>query len=87
MDYDYGGMHGSGWGLMLLMMLVFWGLLVALIVWLARSRDSDSSSSEPRRPGSPTAEDVLALRYARGDIDEEEFERRRAALERAAAGL
>jgi putative membrane protein len=86
MDYDYGGMHGSGWGLMVVMMLVFWGLLVALIVWLLRSRDSGPSAGT-RRPGTPSAEDVLALRYARGEIDEEEFERRRSALERAAAGL
>jgi putative membrane protein len=85
MDYDYGGMHGSGWGLMVVMMLVFWGLLVALIVWLLRSRDSGPSGT--RRPGTPSAEDVLALRYARDEIDEEEFERRRSALERAAAGL
>jgi putative membrane protein len=88
MDYDYGSMHGSGWGLMVLMMLVFWGLLVALVVWLLRStRTADPTTTGVRRTGSPSPEDVLAHRYARGEIDEDEFERRRAALERAAAGL
>jgi putative membrane protein len=80
-------MHSGGWVVMVLMMLVVWGLLVALIVWLARgSRGSDASPSTPRT-GSPSPEDVLGQRYARGEIDDDEFERRRAALERAAAGL
>jgi putative membrane protein len=84
MDYDYGGMHGGGWAVMVLMMVVFWALLAALVWWLVRgSRDGDAVV---RRTG-PSPEDVLAQRYARGEIDDEEFERRRAALERAAAGL
>lgn len=84
-DYEYGGMHGSG--LMVLLMLVFLGLLAALVVWLVRSSRAGDSIPVARRPGSPSPEDVLAQRYARGEIDDEEFERRRAALDRAAAGL
>ena len=87
MDYDYSGMHGGGWGLMVLMMLVFWGLLVALTVWLVRSSRSGNQAHVPRRTGRPLPEDVLADRYARGEMDDDEFERRRSALEQAAAGL
>jgi putative membrane protein len=87
MDHDYGSMYGGGWVLMVLMMLVVWGLLVALILWLVRGARSSDEAPASRRVGSRAADDVLAQRYARGEIDDDEFERRRAALERAAAGL
>jgi putative membrane protein len=69
------GMHPmawmwGAWGLgMMLMMLVFWGLVIAGIVlgirWLARRGDG-------RRPDS--ALEILRQRYARGEINREEFE-------------
>ena len=66
------GMNGWGWGLMALAMVVFWGLVIAgvvVLVWYLR-RDDRS------RAQSPTAEQILADRFARGDIDEEEYHRR-----------
>lgn len=64
----------GGWIAMSLMMLVFWGVPIALVVWLIRS------SFHPRQaagaPPRSSAEQVLAERYARGEIDEEEFTRR-----------
>lgn len=64
----------GGWLAMSLMMLVFWGVPIALVVWLIRS------SFHPRQAAGTTprssAEQVLAERYARGEIDEEEFTRR-----------
>ena len=66
------GMNGWGWGLMAFGMLVFWGLLIAGLVVLVRYLRPD-----PRdRSQSPTAEQILGERYARGDIDEEEYRRR-----------
>jgi putative membrane protein len=57
---------------MMLMMLVFWGLIIVGLVlgirWLV------SQGHESR---SDTAMDVLRQRYARGEIDKEEFEARR----------
>ena len=64
----------GGWLVMSLMMLVFWGVPIALVAWLIRS------SLHPRQAAGTTsrssAEQVLAERYARGEIDEEEFTRR-----------
>jgi len=71
-------MWGGGYGVFGgLMMLVFWGVLIALIVvavkWLLDSQGG--------RRGRRDALDILRERYASGEIDEEEFDRRRKALE------
>jgi putative membrane protein len=76
---DWGwGMHPmpwmwGAWGLgMMLMMLVFWGLVIAGVVlavrWLTRQGD---------RSGPDRALDIVRERYARGEIDKEEFEAKR----------
>lgn len=72
------GMHpmwwiGGVWGIgMMLMMLVFWGLVIAGLVvgirWLVRS----AGDSRP-----DAALEILRQRYARGEISKEEFEARR----------
>jgi putative membrane protein len=68
-----------GWFFMTLMMLVFWGGLVALVVWAVRSfvgpKTPDRSGE---RPSNAIA--ILQERFAKGEIDQEEFERRRAVL-------
>ena len=68
---------GSGgwvsWVAMSLMMLAFWGGLVALIVWLLRG------SGEPRDDRGD-AESILDERFARGEIDAEELRTKRTAL-------
>ncbi len=71
-----------GWGHMLfggLMMLVFWGGIILLIVlgvrWLGRGPESDSGSR-----ARPTPLEILEERFARGEIDKEEFEERRRML-------
>ena len=57
---------------MMLMMLMFWALVITGLVlgirWLAR---------QGRREGPDRALDILRERYARGDINKEEFEARR----------
>lgn len=62
------GMWGA-WGLaMMRMMMVFWGLIIAGLVLTIRWLMS------PRRDaGSDAALDLLRQRYARGEIDREEF--------------
>ncbi len=54
-------------------MVLFWGAIIALIVWgitkLTKGRDSGPSSSEK---GSPL--DIAKERYARGEISKEEFQ-------------
>ncbi len=73
--YGYGGpgFFGMGFG-----MLLFWGLLVVglvvLVRWLAGTgsnrRDTDPSPNA-------TALEILAQRYARGEIDRTEYEQKR----------
>jgi putative membrane protein len=76
-------MDGNGWDWIggVLMMLVFWGGLAAVIVFLVRaSAGRPSQGSEPH--GRPDAYEILAERFARGEISEEEFNDRRRVLER-----
>ena len=82
MMYDGDG-RGGGWVLgMVLMMMLFWGSIVALI-WvglrsLVHHPAGPPASTEPARPD---ARDVLALRLARGEIEPEEYQRRLAVLD------
>ena len=67
------------WVVMTLMMVIFWGGLVALVVWLVRSLPArDRVATAPPPPA--RADDLLAERFARGEIDEDEFARRRKVL-------
>jgi len=70
--YEYWGMHHmwGPWGIgMMLMMLVFWGLVIVALVlgirWLV---------TQGRESRSDSALDVLRQRYARGEIDKDQFE-------------
>jgi putative membrane protein len=61
------------WGLgMMLMMVVFWGVIIAGIVLGIRWLSAQGGGSSPDR-----ALEILRQRYARGEIDREEFEARR----------
>lgn len=78
-------MWGDGWGGWItgaLMMLIFWGGLVALVVLLVRGFGARPGRGE-EKPSRPDAREILAERFARGEISEEEFEQRRRVLERA----
>ena len=77
-------MWGDGWGGWIagaLMMLIFWGGLVALVVLIARGFGAHPSRGEEKQRG-PNAREILAERFARGEISEDEFEQRRRVLER-----
>ncbi|MEO6084008.1 MAG: SHOCT domain-containing protein [Umezawaea sp.] len=76
MMYWYGnGMGGWGYAVMTIGMVLFWAVAilggVALVRHLARPTGTTRGSA---------AEQVLAERFARGEIDEEEFTKRRKAL-------
>ncbi|QEA40758.1 SHOCT domain-containing protein [Pistricoccus aurantiacus] len=71
-------MGNYGWGHMLfggLMMVLFWGTVIALAVFLVRGlvRGRDNAISHQR----PTALELLQERYARGEIDQQEYEQRK----------
>jgi putative membrane protein len=67
--------EGMGWWMVFggIWMLVFWGAIIALIVWGARklTERSDSGRSTTEKPD-PL--DIAKERYARGEISKEEFE-------------
>ncbi len=69
--YDWGMHYMWGtWGIgMMLMMLVFFGLVIAALVlgirWLV---------TQGRESRSDSALDILRQRYARGEIDKDQFE-------------
>ncbi|MGT2504569.1 SHOCT domain-containing protein [Bradyrhizobium guangxiense] len=69
-----GGMMGWGYGALgisnMILWIVFVGLVVAAVAWLVRRLPLDAHQSYGRRsPGL----DALEERYARGEIDRDEF--------------
>ena len=77
---------GHSWGDWLWMglsMLVFWGGLVTVVVLAVRAFGGRSSPRDEERVKDARA--ILAERFARGEISEEEFEHRSQVLERRAA--
>ncbi len=76
---DNSDMHdfGAGWWIvMMLGMLIFWGLVIAGVVWLVRELSGRRPDRDSERPL-----DVLQRRLAEGDISVEEYEQRRETLE------
>ncbi|GAA0229682.1 hypothetical protein GCM10009527_027740 [Actinomadura nitritigenes] len=74
--------HMNGWsyGFMAVGMVLFWGLLIFGIVMLVRFLGSSPSRTQtpPAQPPHPSAsgEQILAERYARGEINAEEHQER-----------
>ena len=68
---------GGGWWWV---MGVGWLLFLAFIGFLAYLLVRHISETRAAQPGRSSAEDVLAERLARGEIDEDEYRRRRDAL-------
>lgn len=65
---DMGTWGWGGWVAGAIMMLIFWGGLAALILLALRRPGDGRTSDDPER--------ILAARFARGEIDEEEYHRR-----------
>jgi putative membrane protein len=70
----YGMTGGFGFGG--IFMILWWVLIivgiVVLVKWMATS-----SSADGRSGGDSKALDILKQRYARGEIDEQEFQKRK----------
>ncbi len=79
---------GFGWAGMIfggLMMLLFWGAIIVLafLVIRAITRSGGYQSRDTNRAGYRPEDNALSIlkeRYARGEIDKEQYERMRADL-------
>ncbi len=78
MRYGDGGVGWGGWLAMVAMMVVFWGAIAWVIVTLIRHLSSGSPRPLGGAPSGPLQ--ILDERFARGEIDDEEYRRRRAVL-------
>ena len=74
--YDRGHMNGWGWTLMTAGTVAFWAVVITGIVLLVRylSRTDRPGGRDQWRPTAP--DQLLAERFARGQIDEDEYRRR-----------
>jgi putative membrane protein len=72
----YGGNWGWGaWSLMTVGMVAFWALVITAVVLVVRYLVApDGAGAAPL--GRKSAEDLLAERYARGEIDADEYRQR-----------
>lgn len=78
MMWDWGG-FGAFWMIvMMLSMIIFWGLVIAGIVFAIRYLSTGSPG--PRPEGKSNALELLNERYARGEIDTAEYEEKKRQL-------
>jgi putative membrane protein len=69
MMWDHGWSAGN-WLVMSFAMLVFWAALIGVIAWVVRShRPTDGDANRARQ--------ILDERYARGEINDDEYKQRR----------
>lgn len=81
--YHWGSGFGvAAWIMIGLTIALLGALLVVVIVWLARSRQEGPGGYETARGRHPHAQEILDERYARGEISDEEYRVRSAALRR-----
>jgi putative membrane protein len=84
METDYVGGGHMGWGgladgFFMIFLLLLWAALIALIVWLLLRFVSPVRGRGAAPPDDP-AEEILRRRFAAGEIDADEYERRLAVL-------
>jgi len=69
MHWDYG--WGMGFGFGWIAMIIFWALLILGVIYLIKMIAGGSKKEGQKE----TAIDILKMRYAKGEISKEEFEK------------
>lgn len=70
-------MHGWGWGMGLLGglgMLLFWGLIIGLVIWLIVTLTRLSQGGAGRSAAPDAAAEILRRRLAAGEITPQEYD-------------
>jgi putative membrane protein len=78
LDRGWWMMSGWGWDQMPyggIMMILFWGAIILIVALVARGFAPGNG-----RLGRPTPSEIIEERYARGEIDQKEYEERRQVL-------
>lgn len=81
--HGYGGWGWGSWVLSAIVLTVFFALVITAIVAAVRDLGGPGHHHGPAAPGplpGRRPEDLLADRFARGEIDDEEYRRRMVVL-------
>ncbi len=70
MMMGYGYMSMGGW----IWMLLFWGGLIVLAIWLVSRLFPTFHQQDNRSDTSLSAQEILDRRYARGELTEQEYQ-------------
>lgn len=76
--YNDGSMGTGGWIAMILMMSLFWGAVIFAGVMIFRGTGRDAAPAGGATYRNPM--DILDERFARGELENEEYEARKAVL-------
>jgi putative membrane protein len=76
--YGNGGWGWGAWIAMIMMMLVFWGAIAFIVVLVLRH--GRSAPVREREEAGRDATRILDERFARGEIDEDDYRKRREVL-------
>ncbi len=81
MDWYGNGMGTGGWVFMIAAMTIFWGLVILAGVMIFRGNGERRGGLGTQDRG---AQEILDDRFARGEIDREDYEARKSALKSTA---
>lgn len=79
MDWYGNGMGAGGWLVMVAAMAFFWGLVILAGIMIFRGSGRGGGATRDRG-----ALEILDERFARGEVDREEYEARKAVLRESA---
>lgn len=77
MIWWHDGMGWGGWTVMVVIMGAFWALVIFSLMTAFRRPGDDQPQARTRSPG---PEEILRERFARGEIDTDEYHARQTAL-------